>query len=244
MKYIQTIQHAETQQEEKNDTDKPSTSKRRRISDAESPRILFPADTCIICDKKQKRLRGCNRYEKLVKCLTSDAETSVKQAATQAQEIEVIGRVQEDLRARETYYHESCRQSRLVKVKRRTQAAPKEDSNTAKKKAAYEDAFSHVCGYIEDQIIGAFQVERMTMLRERFCSYMQEKHPDYYNPNYKTQKLKRRIAIQFGTRRKSWTSDCKSELVYSANLPKGQAVESAFVAAASEERRTEDTSIT
>ena len=58
--------------------------------------------------KKQKRLRGCTRYEKLVKCLTSDAETSTKQADTQAQEIEVIGRVQEDLRAREAYYHESC----------------------------------------------------------------------------------------------------------------------------------------
>ena len=37
LKYIQKIQHAETQQEEKNDMDKPSTSKRRRISDAESP---------------------------------------------------------------------------------------------------------------------------------------------------------------------------------------------------------------
>ena len=45
-----------------------------------------------------------HRYEKLVKCLTSDAETSIKQAATQAQDMEVIGRVQEDLRARETYY--------------------------------------------------------------------------------------------------------------------------------------------
>ena len=37
LKYIQTIQHAETQQEEKNDTDKPSTSKRRRISDLKPP---------------------------------------------------------------------------------------------------------------------------------------------------------------------------------------------------------------
>ena len=96
-----------------------------------------------------------------------------------------------------------------------------EDSNTAKKKAAYEDAFSHVCGYIEDQIIGAFQVERMTMLRERFCSYMQEKHRDYYNPDYTTQKLKRRIANQCGTKIKFWTPNFKSELVYSANLPTG-----------------------
>ena len=79
-----------------------------------------------------------------MKCLTSDAETSIKQAATQAQEMEVIGRVQGDLRAREAYYHESCRQNRLVKVKRRMQASPTEDSNIAKKKAAHEDAFSHV----------------------------------------------------------------------------------------------------
>ena len=81
------------------------------------------------------------------------------------------------------------------------------------------------------------------MLGERFCSYMHEKHPDYYYPHYTTQKLKRRIANQFGTKGKFWTPNFKSELVYSANLPTGQAVESAFVAAASEERRTEDTSI-
>ena len=84
----------------------------------------------------------------------------------------------------------------------------------------------------------------MTKLRERFFSYMQEEHPDYYNPDYTTQKLKRRIANQCGTNIKFWTPNFKSELVYSANLPTGQAVESAIVAAASEERRTEDTSIT
>ena len=34
-------------------------------------------------------------------------------------------------------------ENRLVKVKRRMQAAPKEDSSTAKTKVIYEDAFSH-----------------------------------------------------------------------------------------------------
>ena len=33
------------------------------------------------------------------------------------------------------------------------QAVPKEDSNAAKKKAAYEDAFSHVYGYIKGRCI-------------------------------------------------------------------------------------------
>ena len=54
----------------------------------------------------------------------------------------------------------------LVKAKRRMQAAPKEDNNTVEKKAAYEDAFSNVCGYTEDRIIGAYQGEKMTVLRE------------------------------------------------------------------------------
>ena len=94
--------------------------------------------------------------------------------------------------------------------------------------------------YIEDGIIGASQVEWMTILRERFCSSMQEKHLDYYNPDYTTQKLKRRIANQCGTKIKFWTPNFKSELVYSANLHTGQAIESAFVAAASEERRTKE----
>ena len=46
------------------------------------------------------------------------------------------------------------------------QAAPKEDNNTVEKKAAYEDAFSNVCGYTEDRIIGAYQGEKMTVLRQ------------------------------------------------------------------------------
>ena len=40
----------------------------------------------------------------------------------------------------------------------------------------------------------ASQSEKMIMLREWFCSYMQEKYPGFYNPEYTTQKLKRRIA--------------------------------------------------
>ena len=54
LKYIRKRQHTETQQEEKNDTDEPSTSKRRTPSDAKRPVIVFPADIRVICDKKQR----------------------------------------------------------------------------------------------------------------------------------------------------------------------------------------------
>ena len=88
----------------------------------------------------------------------------------------------------------------MVKVTRGMQAAPKKDSNTDKKKAAYEDAFSHVCGYTEDRTIGASQAEKMTMLREWYCSYKQAKYPDFHNPKYIKQKLKRRTADTSGTK--------------------------------------------
>ena len=94
--------------------------KQRRASDAKCLRILFPVDTCINCDKKQKRLRRYTRYEqlvKLVKSLRSDAEIPIKQAATQAQKIEVIGRIYLNLRAREAYYYESCQHNFVVKAR-------------------------------------------------------------------------------------------------------------------------------
>ena len=50
------------------------------------------------------------------------------------------GRVYLNPRASGAYCHESCQRNLAVKAKRCAQAAPKEDSNTAKKKAAYEDA--------------------------------------------------------------------------------------------------------
>ena len=59
----------------------------------------------------------------------------------------------------------------LVKVKRRMQAAPKEDNNTAKTKVAYEDAMP--VDILKIETFGASQSEKMIMLREWFCSYMQ-----------------------------------------------------------------------
>ena len=65
------------------------------------------------------------------------------------------------------------------------------------------------CGYIENRITGVCQVERMTMLLERFCSYMQEKHPDFfYNPEYTTQELKRKTSDKFDTKIQVFIDNC------------------------------------
>ena len=141
-----------------------------------------------------------HQVRKLVKRLTSDLETSIKQAAAQVQEIEVTGRVYLNLRAREAYCHKSCQQNLVVKAERRLQAAPKEDSNTSKKKATYEDAFSNVCGYSEDRIIGASEVERMTMLRDGSAIRCRKNIQISA-----TQKPKKRLTNTFGIEIKFWT---------------------------------------
>ncbi|KAL8573826.1 hypothetical protein ACOMHN_019099 [Nucella lapillus] len=111
-------------------------------------------------------------------------------------------------------------------------------------KVAYRDAFNSICEYVEKTVIAQAQVERLTMLHERFLAIMQEIHPKFYNPNYRTQKLKEKLSLHFGTRIQFWAPNQRSQLVYSSHLPVGQAVEIGFVAAASEERRLEEAALT
>ena len=87
--------------------------------------------------------------------------------------------------------------------------------------------------YVEASIIGECQVEQMTMLCEKYASFMQESSPDSYNPNYKMCKLKAKLVNHFGTRIQIWQPNYRSELVYSDEVPTGQAVEHAFEAASS-----------
>ena len=144
--------------------------------------------TCIICDKKQKRLRGYIRYEKLVKCLRSDADTSTKKP----QEIEVTGRVQVDLRTREAYYHESCPRkphgqsykTYASSSKGRQQYCYKEESYPWGCFQPYPDFHNPKYIKTEDRTIGAAQAEKMTMQQEWCCSYKQEKYLDFHNPKY------------------------------------------------------------
>ena len=212
-------------------------TKKRRQSGPTATMVLYPTDMCVICDTKRKYL-GHTRYDtKLVKCATKCAENSIKEAAARKQNFGVLGRVQDvDLVAREAYYHESCRKELLRCPERHSERS---DTHT-KKKEAHNEAFTHVCHYIEDSVISKAQVERVQLVRERYLAFMQENSPEHYNPEYPTQKLKKKLTDHFGESIKFWAPNFRSELIYSSNLPLGQAVEMAFVATASESRRVEE----
>ena len=55
---------------------------------------------------------------------------------------------------------------------------------------AHQKAFQHICSYVDENIIKGGNVERVTMLRERYLQYMQGNYLVFYNPQYKTYQLK------------------------------------------------------
>ena len=55
---------------------------------------------------------------------------------------------------------------------------------------AHENVFKYICGYIEDSIIHGCNVKRITMLKDKYLSYMYENDLEFYNSHYKSDKLK------------------------------------------------------
>ena len=66
---------------------------------------------------------------------------------------------------------------------------------------------------------------------------MQNHHPNHYNKNYKTDKLKSKLIAFFDTRISFWQRyEGTSDLVYSNEVPMGHAVGAAFENATTDEK--------
>ena len=103
-------------------------------------------------------------------------------------------------------------------------------------RAAHSASFTYLVAYIETNILFNKQVERMSMLKERYLDYLHENHPTHYNPEYSTQKLKDKIVKHFADRINFMLPQVggKSELVYSSDIDLGAAIEAAFEANSSQ----------
>ena len=215
----------------------PSREKRVSLGSG----ILFSKDTCIICLKKwryKKRLQ-----EGVIKCVTETAKNSISEAAKLKSDSRVIGLTESScLVAQEAYYHETCRRD-YTRKKERKKSATCSDEVQIETEKAHAHAFNYITEYVENQIIQNSNVERMTMLKEKYLSFIQSKHPHVYNPHYKTCKLKEKLQKKFGNKIKFWQPNYRSELVYSSYVLTGCAVESAFENASSDERRLQEAAL-
>jgi len=87
---------------------------------------------------------------------------------------------------------------------------------------------------VEENIIFGHNVEKLTMLKERYLSYILKHYPSVYNENYKTYKFKDKLIKHFQKQPESVNTT--SELVYGAHV-EGNAIEKAFELADSDEKR-------
>lgn len=219
-------------------SDQPTKTKcKRRSLNQSSASALFPSDKCIFCDKETIKHKGVKQC--LVKCVTKTAEESIKRSAEITNDFEMLSRVRDvDLVAREAHYHSSCRKAYTRPPGSRGKIDPKADATSEH----HKETFNFISEHIERNVITGYVVESMTMLRERYLSFMQEKFPESYNSDYKTCKLKAKIERRFGEKIKFWQTP-KGELIYSANIATGQALESAFALALSAERQVQESAM-
>jgi hypothetical protein len=213
-----------------------------RASSGNSNSSLFPQDQCLFCGKERKRVRNASEY--LAKCVTECAESSIRTAAEVKQDFTMLGKIQGvDLRAKEARYHNSCRRE-YIRLDNNSMVSVEVDSSGTTVpsykndpiKMAYHDAFESLCDYVTRSVIQGRQIERMKMLHDRLQQYMETKHPQHYNPNHTSQKLKKKLIKRFAEQLsfRAPQDPTKSEIVFSSQLQIGDAVEAAFESMASE----------
>ena len=180
-----------------NDSDEaePSNSKRRKSSEIQSP--LLPKNECLFCEISRKRTHG--REEKLIKCVTQNADQSIRAASQRKQDHRLLGKkLNGDLVAREAHYHTSCRKN-YTRTDDNHERCDK-DERVVEELNAHQNAFDYISSYMEENLINGCTAERMTMLKERYLLFMYESSPSVYNPLYKTSKLKSKLMKKFGSR--------------------------------------------
>ena len=72
---------------------------------------------------------------------------------------------------------------------------------------------------------------------------MFQNHPEAYNENYKTYRLKDKLIKHFCDRLRFWQPTTKGELVCSAEIDEGQAIALAFELASSDEKFLEEAAL-
>ena len=177
----------------------------------------FRLTDAFFCDKN--RIRKFGKEEHLVKCVTKTVEESIKKAAETKQDEAILLKIQDiDLVAKEVHYHAFCRKNYTRSVERHDVPKDGENESHAAMEAAHKAAFDKLCEHVNTSIISGENVERMSMLRERYLTYILQNSPECYNPDYKTDKLNTKLVKRFGSSIQFWQPNYRSEFVYSSDI--------------------------
>ncbi|GFR67508.1 hypothetical protein ElyMa_001999400 [Elysia marginata] len=175
----QTYTNLRQQKKRKADETDDHSSRKRRTSDFHGTALL-PNDQCLFCQRKNKYVK--RKQDVLVKCITETAKNSIMNAAEKKTVSRVLGITETScLIAREAHYHDSCRRDYTRNISH-TALPSSSDDTQSKLEASHSKAFQYICDYVQKHIIDG----AITMLKEKYLTYLQSRHPQEYNPKYKT----------------------------------------------------------
>ncbi|GFR97961.1 hypothetical protein ElyMa_002758700 [Elysia marginata] len=194
-----------------------TVQEKRRTSDFHGTALL-PNDQCLFCQRKNKYVK--RKQDVLVECVAETAKNSIMNAAEKKNDSRVLGITETSCPiAREAHCNDSCRRDYTRNISH-IALPSSSDITQSKLKASHSQAFQYVCNFVQKRIIDGAVIERITMLKENYLTYLQSRHPQEYNPKYKTYKLKQKLQKHFGEKIQFWQPSYRSELVYSNEVPK------------------------
>ena len=187
---------------------------------------------CILCQKK--KMQSKYTAESLSRCEMDSAVSSLVEAARIRDDARVLLATENgqlDFFAAEVCYHRSCYMSYTSKanlssvVKKRSQCLW--DGNAESERCAADKALCKLVGFVEQRIVSESHIISMAQLERKFRQYLNEFGADSEYA-FRRDKLKRKLESYFEQRIDFWKlkASCKSKLVFSSAITKGQLLES------------------
>ena len=81
-------------------------------------KVLFPPDECIICGKGLKwyRLKGINKRDRLIKCVTMSAEETLKQSAITRKDEDMMRKISGLKQLSFNCFQTDCQKNKILTV--------------------------------------------------------------------------------------------------------------------------------
>lgn len=185
---------------------------------------------CIFCLKKDKK-HNCIK-QKLIKCETKEFDSNLKKMADVLNDHEMQGRIADnDLIAKEVYYHAMCRVTYQKKADTVIQQQSKHLSLWKKCRLAHQDAFDSISRFIEISIIQNKEVHFVKDVHKQYIAFLRELAPENGEEygEFTVQHLQEKLLKTFvGKIKIDYKNQKRGNVVFSAELDLEIAVRQVF----------------
>lgn len=208
-----------------------SSSKRPSRGSLGGDKVIFKPD-CIFCSsesRKKVKIKGTWTTEGL-STFECDGWINILELAERKEDENLLRRIRgHDLFACEAKYHRSCRTKYIQRPEKWRSTDSEQCQRQAELEYAHRCAFQSVCQVVDNAIIQAKGMMRLTDLRQTYVSALDQ--TAYPNPDYRSENLKMKLMKHAGYQNQLSFCDMqcsKTNIVYSSSIDVDTAVKLAF----------------